>query len=153
MHPILEEVQKTGKYINSRNETVVIDSETPIPQCEFLQEIIRENKFKAALEIGMAFGTSSLAIAEAVAENGGTIVSMDPYETCNYNANGVDMVRKGGFDVEFYEDFSHVILPKLGAEGRTFDFAYIDSTKMVDWLMTDFFFNRQDADGWRHNSV
>lgn len=31
-------------------------------------------------------------------------------------------------------------MPKLLEEGRKFDFAYIDSTKQLDWLVVDFFF-------------
>ncbi|KAA2242825.1 class I SAM-dependent methyltransferase [Chitinophaga agrisoli] len=139
MHPILEEIDKTGKYINSRKQTVTIGGETPIPQCEFLQKIIRENKFKSAVEVGMAYGISSLAIAEALAENAGRLTSMDPFETGNYDNNGLDLVKQGGYEIEFFEDFSHTVLPRLAAEGRRLDFAYIDSTKMIDWLMTDFF--------------
>lgn len=139
MNALLESINKTGKYTNTKNETITIDSETPIPQCEFLQKIIRDNKCKSAVEVGMAYGISSLAIIEAISENGGKLTSMDPYETGNYGGNGLDLVKQAGYEIEFYEDFSHTVLSKLAAGGRRLDFAYIDSTKMIDWLMTDFF--------------
>lgn len=141
MHPLLEKVCETKTFINSRNETVTVHSETSVGQCMFLQDIIRKNGLKASVEIGLAYGTSTLAIAEAVVENGGRSVAIDPYENSYWGGNGLDLVKQAGYEgsLEFFEDFSYITLSRFLEQGRKFDFAYIDSTKLLDWLMVDFF--------------
>ncbi|WP_298737589.1 class I SAM-dependent methyltransferase [uncultured Chitinophaga sp.] len=139
MNALLEHVFEKRQFTNSNNEVVAINSETPKGQCEFLQTLIREHNFSSAIEVGLAHGTSTLAIAEAVAENKGSSVAMDPYERSYWNSVGLDLVAQAGYQVEFIEDFSYRVIPKFLEAGRKFDFAYVDSTKLTDWLMTDFF--------------
>lgn len=142
MHPILERVFETGRFTNCKNEAIVINSETPRGQCEFLQQLIRERCLSSSVEIGMAYGTSSLAIAEALKENKGRGVVIDPFENSYWNGSGLDLLRQAGLDdtVDFYEEYSYETLPRLLSQGHRIDFAYIDSTKLTDWLMVDFFF-------------
>lgn len=107
----------------------------------FLQDLIRSNGFKASVEIGLAYGTSTLAIVETIAGNGGKAVAIDPYENSYWGGNGLDLIKQAGYEgaLEFVEDFSYTTLFRYLEQGRKFDFAYIDSTKLLDWLMVDFF--------------
>ncbi|MFI5156436.1 MAG: class I SAM-dependent methyltransferase, partial [Chitinophagales bacterium] len=120
---------------------VQIHSETSKKQCEFLQKIIIDNKFKKSIEIGFAFGISTLAIIEEVVKNGGNHLVIDKFEK-NWNNVGHDLIFQAGYTkyLEFHEEYCYVALPKLLGEGRKFDFAYVDSTKQMDWLLVDFFF-------------
>jgi predicted O-methyltransferase YrrM len=142
MHPLLKQIFETKKFVNSRNETVDIHSETSEGQCQFLMDLIRENKCKATVEVGVAFGMSTLAMLDAVRENGGTSVAMDPFQATGWGNNGLDLVKQAGYEssLEFYEEYSYIMLPRFLEQGRKFDFAYIDSTKLLDYLMTDFFY-------------
>jgi predicted O-methyltransferase YrrM len=138
----LESIFETKKYVNSKNETINIYAETNKAQCEFLQKIIREHKFKKSLEIGFAYGTSTLAIVEEIAKNGGRHLVIDKFQGSDWGMNGLDLVQQAGYGdkLDFREEYCYKVLPKLHEENQKFDFAYIDSTKQMDWLLVDFFF-------------
>lgn len=142
MHQLLENIFQTKTYTNSKNEVIQIHSETSRGQCEFLQKIIAEYKFKNSIEIGFAYGMSTLAITEEIVKNNGTHVVIDRYENISWGGIGLDLINKAGYSnsLKFHEELSHNVLPKLLAGGERFDFAYVDTTKLFDWLMVDFFF-------------
>jgi predicted O-methyltransferase YrrM len=142
MNALLEEIFTTRHFTNSNGQQVNVDSETSRDQCQYLQDIILKNHFTDTLEIGFAYGTSTLSIVEAVAANNGRHTVIDKFEINSYGGNGLDLVRQAGYAdrLEFVEKFCYEILPEYMLAGRKFDFAYIDSTKQFDWLMIDFFY-------------
>lgn len=142
MNTILENIFETKKFINSKNEIIDIHSETRKDQCEYLQNIIRDNNFKKSLEIGFAFGISTLAITEAIVNNGGSHLVIDKFQNSDWNGDGIDLINQAGYTekIEFYEEFCYIILPSLLEKERKFDFAYIDSTKQFDWILVNFFY-------------
>lgn len=141
MNPLLEEIFATRKFITSENQIVDIHSETSREQCEFLQRIIRDNHFNRSVEVGFAYGMSTLAIIEEVSKNGGKHLVMDIGQNDYWGGHGIDLIRQAGYSdkLDFFEEYSYKILFNLLAQGRKFDFAYIDSTKQFDWLLVDFF--------------
>lgn len=141
MHLLLEQVCNTRKFTNSKGDIVEVHSETPLGQCEFLQSIIKDNHFKTSVEVGLAYGTSTLAIVDAIAANNGHAVAIDPAENSYWGGNGLELVKQAGYEgrLDFYEEQSHTALSRFLAEGKKFDFAYVDSTKLTDWLMVDYF--------------
>ncbi|TAD86464.1 MAG: class I SAM-dependent methyltransferase [Bacteroidetes bacterium] len=142
MHLLLEQIFETGKFLSSKNEYIEIHSETSKKQCAFLQKIISSNNLTRSLEVGFAFGTSTLAITEAVATNGGSHVVIDKFQHEHWKGIGLDLIGQAGLGnkLEFHEAFCYVVLPQLLANERSFDFAYVDSTKQFDWLLVDFFY-------------
>jgi predicted O-methyltransferase YrrM len=142
MNALLEEIFKTKKFTNSRNEVIGVHSETSKGQCEFLQQLIRDNNFSQSIEIGFAFGMSTLAIVEEVVKRGGHHAVIDKFQVVDWAGLGLDLIKQAGYekDITFYEDYCYAVLPGLLASGKKFDFAYIDSTKQFDWLMVDFFY-------------
>jgi len=142
MNQLLESVLETKKFRNSNDKTIEVHSETSKQQCEYIQNIIYNNKFKNSLEIGFAFGASTLAITEAVAQHGGHHVVIDKFENSHWEGSGLDLLKQAGYSdkLEFKEELCYKVLPKLLEEGRKFDFTYIDSTKQFDWLLVDFFY-------------
>lgn len=142
MNPILNSIFASNTYTTKDQQTIQVNSATSVEQCEFLERLILENKFTASVEIGCAYGISSLAITDAVVKNNGKHTIIDKFEVTDWYGVGLELIEKAGYTsrVDFYEDFCYVVLPKLLSEGRKFDFAYIDSTKQFDWLMVDFFF-------------
>ncbi len=142
MNNILEDVLKTKRFVNSRDQTIAVHSETSKDQCEFLQQIIRKHHFKKSLEIGFAYGISAVAILEEISKNYGKHLVIDKFQLDGWGGNGLELVEKAGYkkNLEFSELFCYRALPKLLEEGRRFDFVYIDSTKQFDWLLVDFFY-------------
>jgi predicted O-methyltransferase YrrM len=142
MNPLLESIFKSRHFTNSSGQLVKVDSETSKEQCEYLQDIIGKNHFTDSLEIGFAYGTSTLSIVESVAANGGRHTVIDKFEHSAYGGNGLDLIKQAGYAdrLEFVEKFCYETLPAYMLAGKKFDFAYIDSTKQFDWLMVDFFY-------------
>ena len=108
----------------------------------FFAKNITDNFFKNSIEIGFAFGISTLAITEAVANNSGYHFVIDKFEEDHWGGNGLDLIEQAGLSnkLQFCNKYCYEILPQLLAEKKMFDFAYIDSTKQFDWILVDFFF-------------
>ncbi len=142
MHPLLESVLETRIFKNEKNEEIKVNSFTPRGQCEFLQNLILENGFKRSIEIGLAYGISTLAITEAIARNGGSHTAIDKFEVEWWSGHGLELMKKSGLGekVEFREQWCYEALPELLKEGRAFDFAYVDTTKQFDWVLMNFFY-------------
>ncbi|MBC5991631.1 class I SAM-dependent methyltransferase [Pontibacter cellulosilyticus] len=142
MNNILEEIFENKEFVNFEGQVIKIHSETNKSQCEFLQQIISQNKFSKSIEIGFAFGTSTLAIVEEIEKNKGKHVVIDKFQHSDWGGNGLNLIKAAGYEskIEFFEQFCFEALPKLMFEGRRFDFAYIDSTKQFDWILVNFFY-------------
>lgn len=142
MNPLLEEVFVTRKFVNSNGQTIEIHSETPRDQCHFLQKIIEDNRFSKTLEVGLAYGLSTLAICESVAKFSGTHTAFDPAENSYWGGNGVELVNQAGYGhvLNFQEKTSVAGFAELLAQGKQYDFAYVDTAKLFDWILVDFYF-------------
>lgn len=142
MHPLLENIFLTKKFLSSKGETIRVSSETPKAQCLFLKKIINDNNFKNTLEIGLAYGVSTLAILEEVAKKNGRHCAIDKFENDGWEGYGLDLIQQAGYSeyLDFIDKYCYEALPELMLAGKKFDFAYIDSTKQFDWLMLNFFY-------------
>ena len=142
MHELLENIFRTKQFINSNDQKVDVHSETSREQCAYLQQLISRHHFKHSLEIGFAFGISTLAIMEEIIKNGGTHLVIDKFQHEHWKGHGLDLVKQAGYQsrLEFREEFCYKVLPALLEKPERFDFVYIDSTKQLDWLLVDFFY-------------
>ncbi len=142
MNDLLNRIFETSTFVNSRGETIHVHSQTSKGQCQFLQQIIKENNFTKSIEIGFAYGISTLAITEQIAVNRGRHVVIDKFQHTYWNGNGLDLLKQTGYmqQVSFIEEFSYIALPGLLQKGQRFDFAYVDTTKLLDWILVDFFY-------------
>lgn len=111
---------------------------------EFLQKIIDEAKPKQSLEIGLAYGVSSLFICDALARiPGARHIIVDPaqFDAEYWKGAGLNNLKAAGYSemIEFYNLPSHIALPKLESDGRQVEFAFIDGAHQFDHVMVDFF--------------
>ena len=139
----VETLVDSGVVTDASGQTFPLQSHTSLEQCRFLQSIISANNASRCLEIGLAYGVSSLAICEATAgKHGASLISIDPLQRSAWNNIGLLNLERAGFEsiVEFHEVPSFAVLPELLREGRRVDFAYIDSVKVFDMLLVDAFY-------------
>jgi predicted O-methyltransferase YrrM len=144
MNPYLEEILRTG-YIKSQNgELLDAGSAISLQKGRFLQKIISEIKPVVCLEVGLAFGVSSLFICGAIEKtNNSPHIVINPYQNRAevWRGIGLHNLRKSGYGeiVEFIELPSHQALTQLYAQGRKIDFAFIDGMHLFDYALVDFF--------------
>jgi predicted O-methyltransferase YrrM len=117
----------------------------------WLQQIVDDVKPIRSLEIGCAYGVSSLYICEALActhESAGHAgcpprhIVVDPFQSTQWRGIGVRNIRDAGFAamVDFREERSEIALPRLLEEGVTLDFAFVDGWHTFDQVLVEFYF-------------
>ena len=107
-------------------------------------KIVKQVRAAKTLEIGFAYGLSTLFICQALADNGGgNHTAIDPAQRTFWKSVGLANVKKAGFTdmVRFYEACSHEILPRLLAAGEQFDFVFIDGYHVFDAVLVDFYYS------------
>jgi predicted O-methyltransferase YrrM len=109
-----------------------------------LQAIVRRVKPRVSVEIGFAYGVSTLYICDALAEvnQSARHIVMDPFQSTQWRGIGLHNVRQAGFGsmVDFREDHSEIVLPELVRSGLVADFALIDGRHTFDQVMVEFYY-------------
>ena len=141
MNQVLREVLDSGRISDEHGQSYPI-TEISIPAAEgrYIQQLIREQKPKVTLEIGCAFGVSSLFICEALRDVGGTKhIMIDTWPEASRVATAhLDKAGFGGL-YELHLRRSFEALPELLANGVKIDFALIDGMHTFDYVLVDFF--------------
>jgi predicted O-methyltransferase YrrM len=111
----------------------------------FLRDVCRAERPQATVEIGMAYGLSTLFMVQTLLETGKESCKhtvMDPFQSGIFHDAGRRLVREAGVDrlIEFHQDSSEYVLPRLLREGRRFDLAFVDGNHRFDHVFVDLFY-------------
>lgn len=111
-------------------------------QGHFLWQLMQDNEIQHSLEIGCAFGISTLFICDSLSSKPNPRhVIIDPNQSTLWHGVGVSNLEKAGF--HFYkliEKPSEFALPQLVERGEVFDFAFIDGLHRFESVLIDFFY-------------
>lgn len=109
---------------------------------EFLKALASRPDVHNTIEVGCANAISSIYICSGLAGKQDVHhIAIDPCQTSRFQGRGVANVRRAGFDFfEVIEAGSEEALPRLMAEGRTFDLGLIDGLHTADQTMVDFYY-------------
>jgi predicted O-methyltransferase YrrM len=111
---------------------------------ELLQRAVADVQPGVSLEIGLAYGVSTLFICEALSAlpHPGVHIVLDPFQHGKWKGIGLKNIEEAGFRdlVEFHEERSEMFLPRLVAEGRRVDFAFIDGLHRFDQAFVEFYY-------------
>lgn len=66
---------------------------------------------------------------------------IDPFQSTHWQNGGLQNLQQAGYidRINFYEDFSYRVLPRLEAQGARVDFASTDDRHVFDYVLVDFF--------------
>ena len=146
MNTLIDEIYQT-KIVYGQNGEQVAAFPTSIPQDEgiALYNIVRSIKARRTLEIGMAYGLSTLYMCQAhqdAGADGGSHVSIDPYQTKWWKSIGLRNLERCGLSdyLEFHESMAHESLPRMLERGDSYDLIFIDGGHLFDHTMLEFFY-------------
>jgi predicted O-methyltransferase YrrM len=141
--PLLREMVASGQVLTA-DTSLRLHSHISRIEANALYETIRARKPQTVLEIGMAFGVSSLAILAALEEVGaGRLISIDPNQIRGeWQGAGAANVRRSGLSHRhtLIEKPDYLALPGLLAAGTQIDAAYIDGRHTFEYVLLDFFY-------------
>ena len=116
----------------------------PYEDGDVLRDILRREQVGIVVEIGLAYGASALAIAEALASSGGDDtrhVIIDPFQDHFDDAGWNAIVSVGaGERCTLLRERSQLVLPRLVGEGFVADAAFVDGSHIFHNVFVDLFF-------------
>ena len=143
-HPLIEEIKSSGLTTLSDGARVPVHGNMGPESGKLIQIAIQATRPSRALEVGLAFGISTLYILDAMqSHGGGVLIGMDPAQhDATWRGGGLHNVKRAGFNDRylFHEERSQVVLPRLDAAGTRIQFALIDGWHTFDHTLVDFFF-------------
>jgi predicted O-methyltransferase YrrM len=94
------------------------------------------------IEVGLGYGVSALAVCEGLVRNGrdgARHVVIDPFQETRFAGRGLRLLEEAGMAplVELHPEESQIVLPRLLAEGRRFDLAFVDGNHRFDGVFLD----------------
>lgn len=140
--PLLDEILNSRMVQDVDGNQLPLTSEVDPGEGELLAKMVSEHKVTNTIEVGCAYGISSLYICGALAQKESpshTII--DPFQNTDWKGIGVNNLKRAGIDfITLIEEPSEYALPRLCQEGKKYDLALIDGNHTLDHTLVDFFF-------------
>jgi predicted O-methyltransferase YrrM len=144
IHPLADQIIATGKTELPNGQEANADSFIPRLECEMIYRSVEVARASRAIEVGMAYGVSSLCILDALRRTSPAprMITIDPAQLTDYRGAGVHLLRRAGLDSSFrlVPQPSAVALPELLRNGERVRFAFIDGWHTFDHVLVDFFY-------------
>jgi predicted O-methyltransferase YrrM len=139
---ILEDIFRTETVIDEKGNSYRLNSNLDKEEGNFITKIIRENKPVKTIEVGCAYGISSLYICSAIhGTNDCHHTIIDPFQSTDWkNIGKLNLERAGINYFDIIEEPSEIALPKLLSAGKKYDFGFIDGWHTFDHTLVDFFY-------------
>jgi predicted O-methyltransferase YrrM len=141
---IIDEIRRQRTVTSADGKTYPIQK-IPIDAAEgrFLSKFIASHPdIIRTLEVGCAYGLSSLHIASALAgRQGAHHLIIDPFQSTTWSGIGVANLDRAGVDFyELLEELSEIALPQLLKDGARFDLVFIDGWHTFDQTLLDMYY-------------
>jgi predicted O-methyltransferase YrrM len=113
-------------------------------EAAMLGEVVAELKPIRTLEVGLGYGFSAIAICDAADREAAERkhIVIDPHQSKYWNGAGLrNLVETGHGDcIEFHEEPSYRVLPRVVEVGTEIDFAFIVGWHTFDYVFVDFIY-------------
>jgi predicted O-methyltransferase YrrM len=142
MMTLIQEIYAKREVSDESGVAYPLHSEITRDEGDLVTTLISQNGCRRTLEVGCAYGLSSLYICGAIPDSRGehhTIV--DPYQRTEWKGIGILNLHRAGYDsFRLLEQPSEMALPDLIRAGERFDFVLIDGFHTFDQTLVDFYF-------------
>ena len=120
----------------------------PASDCDTLRDTLIAHGAHVVIEVGLAYGSSALAIGEALCSTGTADVShivIDPFQATAYDNVGWDVLIAAGLgdQTTFIGEASSIVLARLAAGGFAADAAFVDGSHRFHEVFVDLYFLRK----------
>jgi len=142
MNPVLANILATNQVMRPDGAPAPLHSHIPAFECGIMQQWLQDHGCSRLIEIGLAYGISSLFLCDALANRHEIIYHIiDPYQARDWASVGLHNLAAAGYAerVQFHAEPAEICLPRLWQMGFRCDFALIDGDHTVEKVMTDFF--------------
>lgn len=124
----------------------------PPSEGEALSKWVAKEHAASSIEIGFGYGMSALFILQGLLANGSRGIrhlAIDPHQVEGFSGIALQLVDEAGLRdcLEFYAERSEIALPRLLAQGRKFDFAFVDGNHRFDAVFVDLIYLGQMVQG------
>jgi predicted O-methyltransferase YrrM len=120
----------------------------PAADGDVLRDILIADAAHVVIEVGLAYGSSALAIGEALCSTGGTEAShlvIDPFQATAYDNVGWDVLIAADLAAQttLIREASSIALARLAGDGFTADAAFVDGSHRFHEVFVDLYFLRK----------
>lgn len=120
----------------------------PREDCATLRDALVAENARVVIEIGLAYGSSALAVGEALLRCGARGIShvlIDPYQGSSYANVGWEALRAAGLadGARLISEPSSIALARLAGEGFTADAAFVDGSHRFHEVFVDLYYLRK----------
>ena len=142
---LIRDIYETGRVRDSHGGTRrIYPWSIPAEVGCNLYDLVVAERLGRTLEIGMAYGLTTLFFCEAHRQCGsGRHVAIDPCQKTDFLDIGRQNIAAAGLDpyLDFLEQPDYLALPGLAQRGTQFDLVFIDGLHMFDYTLLDFFYS------------
>jgi predicted O-methyltransferase YrrM len=120
----------------------------PERDCDLLRDLVVAERAGTVVEVGLAYGSSALAIGEALATVGADAarhIVIDPFQQEGFANVGWDLLRSAGLDAiaTLVEAPSSIVLAGLVTDGVVVDAAFVDGSHRFHEVFVDLYYLRK----------
>jgi predicted O-methyltransferase YrrM len=143
-NPVLHEIFETETVVDANGNKFPLSANISLHEGQFLHDlIVSDLSISKSLEIGCAYGISSLFICNALKDRSNkSHIIIDPFQEKNYKNIGITNLKKAGFDFfTLIEEKSEIAMPKLlQSNPDSIDLIFIDGFHSFDQVLLDFYY-------------
>lgn len=120
----------------------------PACDCDLLRDLLIAEEVRTVVEVGLAYGSSALAIGEALVTVGAPRarhVVIDPFQESAFGNVGWDLLCSAGLDAiaSLVAEPSSIVLARLAEAGFVADAAFVDGSHRFHEVFVDLYFLRK----------
>ncbi len=137
----IDDVFASRSLLDADGQQQPLETYIPPEQGDLLYSLVSHLRPQRSLEVGLANGISALYIATALREiECGMHLAIDPFQHTDWRSVGMVTLERAGLRdlVSLDPRRSQWALPDLDEAGERFQFAFIDGSHLMDYVLCDF---------------